>query len=94
MKISLSQIRAAALRLAPLAFAGLLLAGCETTGAGAGPQAAAKPPEPPMTHTRAAEQCWMSTEKGYASVSLDKRTDIVTKCIDDKMKAAQAAPKS
>ena len=94
MTISFPQIRAAARRLAPLALAGLLLAGCETTGAGTGPQAAAKPPEPPMTHTRAAEQCWMSTEKGYGSVSLDKRADIVTKCIDDKMKAAQAAPKS
>lgn len=95
MTIPLPQIRltcATALRLAPLAFAGLLLAGCETTGTG--PQASAKPPEPPMTRTRAAEQCWMSTEKGYASVSLDKRADIVTKCIDDKMKGAQAAPKS
>ncbi|HVZ51321.1 MAG TPA: hypothetical protein VG986_05105 [Pseudolabrys sp.] len=89
-----SPIRAASLRFAPLAFAGLLLAGCETTGAGSGPQAAAKPPEPPMTHTRAAEQCWMSTEKGYASASLDKRADIVDKCIEDKMKGAQSAPQS
>ena len=35
-----------------------------------------------MTHTRAAEQCWMSTEKGAASMSLDKRADLVDKCID------------
>jgi hypothetical protein len=30
----------------------------------------------------------MSTEKGSASLSLDKRADFVNKCIDEKMKAA------
>jgi outer membrane biosynthesis protein TonB len=57
------------------------------------PVEAAKPAEPPkpaepMTRSRAASQCWMSTEKGSAKTDLDKRADIVTKCIDDKMKAA------
>ena len=47
-----------------------------------------------MTHSRAAAECWMSTEKGTASQDLDKRADYVTKCIDEKMKSADAAPKS
>jgi hypothetical protein len=63
------------------------LAGCETTGSGP-PAQAAKPPEPPMTHARAATECWMATEKGRADADLDKRADAVTKCIDEKMKAA------
>jgi len=75
------------LRVLLLVLAAAALAGCETTGTGAATQAA-KAPEPPMTHTRAAEQCWMSTEKGSASLSLDKRADLVNKCIDEKMKAA------
>lgn len=76
-----------------VALAGLALAGCETTGTGA-PTQTAKAPEPPMTHRLAAEQCWMSTEKGAATMSLDKRADVVDKCIEDKMKggAAGAAP--
>jgi hypothetical protein len=49
-------------------------------------------PEPPMTRSRAATECWMKTEKGSAGVNIDKRADVVTKCIDDKMKAA--APKT
>ena len=74
-------------RLLPLAFAAVALAACETTGLGTTTEAA-KPAEPPMTHTRAAEQCWMSTEKGAASMSLDKRADAVDKCIAEKMKTA------
>jgi hypothetical protein len=88
---SFSRARGAAL----LAMA-LALAGCETTGTGAGPAAQAAvagPPQPPMTHSRAAQECWMSTEKGAGSQNLDKRADFVTKCIEDKMKAADAAPK-
>jgi hypothetical protein len=69
----------------------LALAGCETTGTGTAAQAT-KPPEPPMTHTRAATECWMGTEKDH--IDLDKRADIVTKCIDQKMKAASDAPKT
>lgn len=68
------------------------LAGCQTAGPGATPAATAQA-EPPMTHARAAEICWMSTEKGAASMTLDKRADIVDKCIEDKMKGAPA-PKS
>ena len=73
--------------------AALALAGCETTGTGAAP-VAAKPPEPPMTHARAATECWMSTEKGHHDADLDKRADIVDKCIEQKMKGAPAAPKT
>ena len=47
-----------------------------------------------MTRARAATQCWMATEKGHADMNLDKRADIVTKCIDQKMKAAAEAPKT
>jgi predicted small secreted protein len=81
-----------------------LLAGCQTDGASNPiselaayrgkkddePKAAAKPPEPPMTRSQAASDCWMKLEKGAASVDLDKRADLVTKCIDDKMKSSQA----
>jgi hypothetical protein len=78
-------------RLLLVALAALALAACETTGSGA-PAPVATAPEPPMTRTRAAEQCWMSTEKGATSASLDKRADIVNKCIEDKMKAAKGGP--
>ena len=47
----------------------------------------------PMTRTRAARECWMRTEKGNPHQDLDKRADIVNKCIDDKLKAA-GAPKT
>jgi len=58
---------------------------------------AAKPAEPaadsePMTHSRAARECWMKTEKANAHTDLDKRADLVNKCIDEKMKAAAGAP--
>ena len=65
-------------------------------GAAPKPQAA-KPAEPadeaePMTRTRAARECWMKTEKANPRENLDKRADIVNKCIEDKMKAAAAFP--
>jgi len=47
-----------------------------------------------MTHARAAMECWMKIEKSRSDGNLDKRADVVTKCIDDKMRAAQAAPRS
>jgi hypothetical protein len=85
-------------RLALLLAVAGLLAGCETSGLGSATEAGkpGEPPkiEPPMTRTRAAEQCWMGTEKGSAGVNIDKRADVVAKCIDDKMKAAAAAPKT
>jgi len=61
---------------------------------------AAKPSEPvrntePMTRSRAARECWMRTEKGNTREDLDKRADLVNKCIDEKMKAASTpAPKT
>jgi len=58
---------------------------------------ASRPPEPvqvaePMTRSRAARECWMRTEKGSAHENLDKRADLVNKCIDEKMKAAGPPP--
>lgn len=88
-----------------LTIAGGLLAGCQTDGAPSNPLAelaaatgkkedaakpAAKPAEPPMTRSKAAMECWMQTEKGSASANLDKRADIVNKCIDDRLKKAEA----
>ena len=86
-------------RLALLLIAACALAGCQTDGPGpfaglGAPKAEAAKPEPPMTRTRAASECWMKTEKGQAGNDLDKRADAVAKCIDDKMKTAAAAPKT
>ena len=44
-----------------------------------------------MTHSQAAMECWMGTEKADAHVNLDKRADIVDRCIEQKMKGAPAA---
>ena len=44
----------------------------------------------PMTHSRAARECWMRTEKSSAHENIDKRAELVNKCIDEKMKAAGA----
>jgi hypothetical protein len=60
----------------------------------AGPAAPTEDLEP-MTRTRAARECWMKTEKSGPRENLDKRADLVNRCIDDKMKAAgMAAPKT
>jgi hypothetical protein len=53
-----------------LALAAVALAGCNTYS----------------PRTRASAECWMSIEKSHPRMSLDKRSDIVNKCIDDKMK--------
>ncbi|HEY6024329.1 MAG TPA: hypothetical protein VIV34_09150 [Pseudolabrys sp.] len=58
---------------------------------------AARPAEPvaetePMTHARAARECWMKTEKTSAHADLDKRADLVNKCIDEKLKTAAGTP--
>jgi hypothetical protein len=66
------------------------LAGCNTDGGGTPSLAAAPSAKPTLSHTEAAKQCWMAIEHGSSSASLDKRADFVTKCIDDKMKAANA----
>jgi hypothetical protein len=76
----------------------VMLGGCQTDGTGIDASLAtansAEPKTKTVTHTEAAAQCWMSTEKGAASLSLDKRADVVNKCIDDKMKGAPAVPQS
>ena len=79
--------------------AAALLSGCETDGPGSpgaptAQTAQAPKPEPPMTKSRAAMECWMKTEKGSAGADLDKRADTVNKCIADKMKSVAAAPKT
>ena len=83
------------LRLLLVVLAAAGLAACETSGLGSTTEAA-KPVEPPMTHRRAAELCWMAAEKGSSAMPLDKRADIVDKCIAQKMKAtagnAEPAP--
>ncbi|MDO9411219.1 MAG: hypothetical protein Q7T81_01410 [Pseudolabrys sp.] len=84
-----------------------LLTGCQTGGSPSNPiselaaynakkdeaKTAAKPAEPPMTRSRAAMECWTKVEKSNAGSNIDKRADIVNKCIDDKLKVAEA-PKS
>ena len=71
------------------------LTACQTDS---GPAAQSAEPKKPLTHSEAALACWMSLEKAPAKdLSLDKRADIVTKCINDKMnpggQPAAAAPK-
>ncbi len=39
----------------------------------------------PMTHQRASAEGWMQTEKTMQKVDLDKRVDVVNRCIDNKM---------
>jgi len=75
------------LRILLLALAPLALAACETTGLGTTTEAA-KPVEPPITRRLAAEQCWMAAEKAHATMPLDKRADIVNKCIEQKLAGA------
>jgi hypothetical protein len=97
------------MRFVVLVAAAALLSGCQTDGDGSGPFASlsapakpaeaakpAEPPkaEPPMTKSKAAMECWMKTDKNSAGADLDKRADIVNKCIADKMKAVAAAPKT
>jgi hypothetical protein len=75
------------LRLLLVVLAAAGLSACETTGLGTTTEAA-KPAEPPMTRRLAAEQCWMAAEKAHATLPLDKRADIVNKCIEQKLKTA------
>lgn len=66
------------------------LTACQTDSpsAQASPQEAATPP----TRQEAALVCWSSVDKAHPTMGLDQRADIVTKCINDKMKT-QPAPK-
>jgi hypothetical protein len=47
----------------------------------------------PMTRARAARECWMRTEKANPHQDIDKRADVVNKCIEDKLKGV-APPKT
>lgn len=69
-----------ACRLALLCAAAGLLAACTTEGKG---QVSLL--QPPMTHQRASAECWMQTEKTMQKVDLEKRVDVVNRCIEDKM---------
>src|SRR5262245_33682648 len=80
-------------RIALFAACAITLAACQTDGAGpiaAGGSTTAVQ-QAPMTRSRASTECWMRTEKTGVRDNLDKRVDIVNKCIDEKMKAAGAS---
>lgn len=51
------------------------------------PAAAAAPA--PLTEPKAAEQCWMETERGAKSLPLDKRAKVVDQCVKEKMSGAK-----
>jgi hypothetical protein len=72
-------------------FASLALAGCAASGGG-GADLGAMQVKEPMTHTKAAEICWMATEKTSARLPLDKRADMVERCIAEKMGTAPPKP--
>jgi predicted small secreted protein len=86
-------VRFSVAHLALFAVCALTLAACQTDGAGpiaaGGPTTAIQ--QVPMTRSRASTECWMRTEKTAVRDNLDKRVDIVNKCIDEKMKAAGAS---
>lgn len=77
------------LRVALLGALGALLGGCETTGPK--PAALAIVPFAPTTHTRAAAECWMATEKTAQKMDLDRRADLVNGCIEKKMRGEPTA---
>jgi hypothetical protein len=66
------------------------LTGCKTDGTNA--QAAAEAPAHPPARHEVALQCWASVDKTHKTMGLDQRADVVSKCIDDKLKG-QPAPK-
>lgn len=82
----------------PKVFALLLLActpaltACQTDGPGPSAQASPQEAATPPTRQEAALQCWSSVDKAHPTMGLDQRADIVTKCINDKMKT-HPAPK-
>jgi hypothetical protein len=42
-----------------------------------------------LTRQRASEDCWMETEQGAKGLSLEKRANLVDKCVKDKMSGAK-----
>ena len=69
-----------ACRIVLLSAAAATLGACTTDGKGQVSLLAA-----PMTHQRASAECWMQTEKTMQKVDLDKRVDVVNRCIDEKL---------
>jgi hypothetical protein len=69
-----------------LMIAAVILASCSTSRTDA-PTAEAAPP--PLTQSKAAEQCWMETEQGAKSLPAEKRAKVVDQCVKDKMSAAK-----
>lgn len=65
----------------------VLLAGCETTAAGLSPSASAAPGSS-ETRSHAAAECWMQTERTNRGMDLDKRADLVDRCIERKLNRA------
>ena len=72
--------------------AGAMLAGCASESKVASAPDTQAPQKSSLTRSDAAKQCWMAAEKGRKDLPLDKRADVVTKCIDDKLNAAEASP--
>jgi hypothetical protein len=73
-------------RLGLLVFAAMMLASGTANRAGT-PAVEAAPP--PLTQSKAAEQCWMETEHGAKSLPLDKRSKVVDQCVTEKMSGAR-----
>jgi hypothetical protein len=69
-----------------LMIAAVILASCSTSRTDA-PTAEAAPP--PLTQSKAAEQCWMETEHGVKSLPAEKRAKVVDQCVKDKMSGAK-----
>jgi outer membrane PBP1 activator LpoA protein len=66
--------------------AAVILASC-TTNRTDTPTSEAAPP--PLTQSKAAEQCWMETEHGAMSLPPEKRAKVVDQCVKDKMSGAK-----
>jgi hypothetical protein len=69
-----------------LLIAAVILVSCSTSRTET-PTAEAAPP--PLTQSKAAEQCWMETEHGAKSLPAEKRAKVVDQCVKDKMSGAK-----
>ncbi len=81
-----SIVRANVARFVLPLIAAVALASCSANRTDA-PAAEAAPP--PLTQTKAAEQCWMETEHGAKSLPPEKRAKVVDQCVKDKMSGAK-----
>jgi hypothetical protein len=68
-----------------LLIAAVILASCSTSHTETPTEAA----PPPLTQSKAAEQCWMETEHGAKSLPAEKRAKVVDQCVKDKMSGAK-----